>query len=310
MKKKRLIAAVLAAAILLSAVWLLGRLTRPKYSGDIPEGAMIAEYYSSEKDNDVIFLGDCEVFENISPEILEEKYGIRSYIRGSAQQLVWQSYYILEETLEYEKPDTVVYNVNALRYGETVSEAYNRMTLDGMNFSKHKICAVLASAGEDESILSYFIPLLRYHSRWSELQKDDFEYLFKEVHVSYRGYLEHTGIVPQEQLPSIPILKDPKLPEISMEYLEKMRLLCEANGVKLMLVKSPCQWPHWYEEWDEQITDYANAHDMCYINFIPLADEMDLDMSTDTYDFNYCNYRVSPLLCGVRKYEEPCSGKP
>ena len=47
-----------------------------------------------------------------------EKYGITSYIRGSAQQLVWQSYYLLEETLKYEKPKVVVFNVLAMKYNE------------------------------------------------------------------------------------------------------------------------------------------------------------------------------------------------
>ena len=78
---------------------------------EIPEGNLIEEYYKEEKKHDVIFIGDCEVFSNISPITLWEKFGITSYIRGSAQQLIWQSYYLLEETLEYEKPKAVVFNV-------------------------------------------------------------------------------------------------------------------------------------------------------------------------------------------------------
>ena len=53
---------------------------------------MIAEYYQEEKNHDVIFVGDCELYENISPQVLWDEYGINSYIRGSAQQLIWQSY--------------------------------------------------------------------------------------------------------------------------------------------------------------------------------------------------------------------------
>ena len=67
---------------------------------DIVEGAMIAEYYEEEKNHDVIFIGDCEVYDSFIPAVLWEEYGIPSYIRGSAQQLIWQSYYILEETLQ------------------------------------------------------------------------------------------------------------------------------------------------------------------------------------------------------------------
>ena len=47
-----------------------------------------------------------------------EKYGITSYIRGSAQQLTWQSYYLLEDALKHETPKVVVFNVLALKYNE------------------------------------------------------------------------------------------------------------------------------------------------------------------------------------------------
>ena len=47
-------------------------------------------------------------------------------------------------------------------------EAYNRLNLDGMKLSKEKIKAVKASMMDDENLIEYIFPLLRYHSRWSE----------------------------------------------------------------------------------------------------------------------------------------------
>ena len=61
---------------------------------------MTAEYYDETLDHDVLFVGDCELYENISPIKLWQDHGITSYIRGSAQQLVWQSYYLLEDALK------------------------------------------------------------------------------------------------------------------------------------------------------------------------------------------------------------------
>ena len=148
--------------------------------GQIVEGALIAEYYEETTKHDVIFIGDCEVYENISPITLWEEYGITSYIRGSAQQLIWQSYYLLEETLKIEKPKVVVFNVLAMQYNEPQKEAYNRMTIDGMRWSEAKVKNIQASMMEDEKFLDYVFPLLRYHSRWQELDKEDFIYLRSE----------------------------------------------------------------------------------------------------------------------------------
>ena len=114
--KKRII--ITACAILVTVILLgfLQALVRPKYT-DNREGALVGEYYNSTLDHDVVFVGDCEVYETFVPAILFEEYGIRSYVRGSAQQLPWQSYYILEDVFKNEKPKAVVFNVYSLKYG-------------------------------------------------------------------------------------------------------------------------------------------------------------------------------------------------
>ena len=91
MKKKRILIAVCAMLILVILLGLLQALVMPKYR-DNPEGALIGEYYGESGGHDVIFVGDCEVYESLVPAVLWEEYGISSYIRGSAQQLAWQSY--------------------------------------------------------------------------------------------------------------------------------------------------------------------------------------------------------------------------
>ena len=111
-RKKAVLTGIAAILVLAVALGLLQELLRPKYGyGNIPEGTLIADYYDEAGDHDVIFIGDCEVYENFSPITLWEEQGITSYIRGSAQQLIWQSYYLLEDTLRYETPDVVVFNV-------------------------------------------------------------------------------------------------------------------------------------------------------------------------------------------------------
>ncbi len=277
-------------AILLATVTLLGFLQAllvPKYMAfEQREGRLIAEYYDENTAHDVIFIGDCEVYESFTPPTLWEEYGITSYIRGSAQQLIWQSYYLLEETLKKETPKVVVFNVLAVKYGEPQSEACNRMTLDGMEWSASKIEAIKASMTEEEKFLSYVFPLLRYHSRWSEVTGEDFDYLFDTPTVSHNGYLMQTGTDPMIEKGEPMKLFDYTVPQISLDYLEKMRLLCEEKGVEFVLVKAPTNHVkyYWYDEWDAQIVKYAEEKDVDYYNLIPKEAEIGLDWSTDTYD--------------------------
>lgn len=283
-RKKKVIILALVLVVMLVALAALQRLFMPKYMSDIYEGAMIGEYYDDSENHNIIFVGDCEVYENISPVTLWEEYGLTSYMRGSAQQLIWQSYYLLEETLSYETPDVVVFNVLSMKYGKPQNEAYNRMTLDGMKMSASKIKSINASMTEEESFMSYVFPLLRYHSRWNELTQDDFKYYWSTKKVTHSGYLMRADIKPVGGLPKAPALQDYSFSENSYKYLDMMVDLCDKKGIQLVLIKAPSLYPYWYDEWDDAMEDYANEHNLKYINFLDCTEEIGIDFSTDTYD--------------------------
>ncbi|MCL2699488.1 MAG: SGNH/GDSL hydrolase family protein, partial [Defluviitaleaceae bacterium] len=148
-----------------------------------------------------------------------------------------------------------------------------------------KLRAVKVSRMPGESFLSYLFPLLRYHDRWRELTADDFKYFFgTNKRVSFNGYMMRSDVKPLGMLPRAPRLPDYSFSDKSWRYLDKIRQLCEANGIRLALVKSPSLFPHWYDEWDEQIRAYAGEHGLLYINSLAVIDEIGIDYSTDTYN--------------------------
>lgn len=284
-KKWKIALSILAVVVCFLLVFdFVSRLLSPKYMTDLKEGSMISQYYSEAGDHDVIFIGDCEVYANFSPMELYREYGITSYVRGSSQQLLWQSYYILRETLRYETPKVVVLNVNAMRYSEPVSEAYNRLTIDKMRWSKEKVGIIRASMTDEEDFLSYVFPILRYHSRFDELTKEDFTYLYKRKNNTYQGYLMNQNVVPVGALPAKRVLADYSFGDICWDYLGKIEKLCRDNGIELILIKAPSLYPYWYEEYDAQIADFARENSLAYYNFTACVDDIGLDFQTDTYD--------------------------
>ena len=272
---------LLVFALLLSFATAL---LQPKYMTDLEEGSFISQYYREAGGHDVIFIGDCEVYANFSPMEMYRHRGITSYVRGTSQQLIWQSYHVLEETLTYETPWAVVYNVNAMRYSEPVSEAYNRLTADRMRWSASKVGLITSGMMEEEDFLSYVFPILRYHSRFDKLTAEDLQYLLRVKDNTWNGYQMNTGIVPMESLPTKRPLPDYQFGDICYEYLDKMRKLCESKGVELILIKAPSQYPYWYAEYDQQIRDYAQEHDLEFYNFTEAVEEIGLDFWVDTYD--------------------------
>ena len=274
----------LIVLLLLGIFWFLNILVSPKYMESLVEGSMISEYYDTPKNHEVLFIGDCEMYANFSPMVLYEEEGISSYIRGSSQQLIWQSYGILKETLKYEKPKVVIFNVNAMRYSTPVSEAYNRLTIDKMKWSKEKIEMIFSSMTEEEDFWSYVFPILRYHSRIFELTEEDFTYLFQRRQNTFNGFLINQNVKGVESLPTKRPLTETKFADITYEYLDKIRELCEENNIELVLIKAPSLYPYWYTEYDEQIEEYASKYGLDYYNFLENILEIGLDYSVDTYD--------------------------
>jgi len=279
----RIIAAVLVFVLVFAA---LQRLLVPKYATNALEGGLIREYYKSTMDQDVIFVGDCEVYANFSTIALWEDHGITSFIRGSPQQLVWHSYYLLEDTLRNarQKPRIVVFNIMAMQYGEPQYEPYNRLTLDGMRMSPVKLRAIEASRLDDEDRLSYFFPLLRYKEHWRELGSEDFKYFFRDPQVSISGFMIRSDTVPVGFIPEPMRRADYKFSEKAYHYLERMVELTREHGIELVLIKAPNLYPYWYEEWDEQIVNFAETNGLLYINFLDHIEDIGLDWSVHSFN--------------------------
>lgn len=292
MKRLKTVSSIIAVLLVgVLAFGFLNRLLSLKYMGKGQEGGrMLGEYYKEAGDHDVIFLGDCDVYANFSPMELWRSQGITAYVRGSSQQFIWQSYYILEETLTYETPKAVVFNVNALQYGKDYyadpvrAEEQNRMTMDQLRLSPAKLAMIQASMTAEESVWDYIFPILRYHDRFDKLTAEDWQYIFETPDATFSGYLPNHGVKPMTAPPlAVPVGSSYDFPAECYEYLDKMAALCDKNGIELILVRSPRQMnPVWHGVMENRVKAYAEKHHLAYYNFGSI--DFGLDLSTDSYD--------------------------
>ena len=353
---RRVVALVLVVALFLS----LQELVAPKYASSLFEGSFTSAYYDEKADHQVLMIGDCELYENIDTMTLWDKYGITSYIRGNAQQLPWQSYYLLKEALKKDHPDVVIYSVLPLKYNEPQKEEYNRLALENMKWSLDKVAAIKASMTAEEHFLDYAFPIFRYHSRITQLTEEDWKYYGQKVNHTIAGYYMRIDTAPYElgtwgeendvgayTAAMKAVIEEnasadaddeegwsaeadeegwsaeaddeegwsaeaddegsdwsadaadedegwstdgdiadevEPLGDNAMYYLDKIRSLCEEKGIELLLMKAPSVSPMWYDEWEQQIVEYANTYGLNYINYLNLVDEIGIDFATDTYD--------------------------
>jgi len=283
---KRVGSILLAFVFFCAAFWGVQRLLMPKYMSRPFEGALTAEYYRSGFRNDLLIIGDCNVYQNISPALLWEEFGVPSFIRGNPRQLMWQSRAMLEDALRHETPRVVLLNIQTLMYGEPPhdNEPYNRMVFDGMPLRRAMWRSVRESMLPEESLLSYVFPLLRFHERWREISREDFRYFFRREQVSLNGFVMRADVMPAGWAPPPARLPDYSFGQQAVDALEEIVALCRDHEIQLVLFKAPSLLPHWHDEWEAWVVDFAERNNLVYFNALDLKDEIGIDYETDSFN--------------------------
>ena len=291
---KIIIRVCLIVALTGGLMYVLDGIFSPKYITENIDGNVTAEFYNVKTPIDAAYFGSSTVYDAIPADFLWHEYGIASYTRANASQTLWQSYYLIKDTLRTNRPQLITVDMSFMKYGEEfVEEPSNRKMMDGMRFSLDKIRCAKVSMWEGEDIYSYIFPVLRFHSRWNDLKDEDFRYAFKRPAVTYDGYIMEFDETEEDISYEPPEDEDRDFPEKAKLYLNKIIDLCRREDIDLLLMKTPTFANNWYPSYDRILTGIAEENENCeYLNFDYLRDELDLDIKKDYVDgFNHLNNR-------------------
>ena len=302
MNKKKLASALVFLLIFCLIFQSVQELLKPKWgegTGGARETLNANGFYSEPEDTiDVLFYGSSYCFFAVSPMKMWQDYGFTSYVRGSANQSMFLTYYTLKESLDYQTPKAVVIEIGQVvnEFDPVKDEWIARRGLDYLRLSPTKTEAILDLEIQDsqQSYMDYFFPLLRYHSRWKELGFYDFDYYNWEDHNSYKG--QYTGVsIYQYQWPEgfmAPTEEVYELPENSAAYLEKIAQLCQERDIELIFLKSPMDgWTYAMHNGVQQLADRYEVPFIDY-NLPENIEAIGLDPATD-FHYNQWHLRVT-----------------
>lgn len=278
-----------------------GKIFQPKWMyGDSPITLQVGGFYEEPEESiDVLLLGSCNMYNAFNPLILWEKYGVTSYVFGSSDQELWTSYYYLKEALEYQKPKLVVLETLFLTHGDAPNEFYNRRAADYMRLSSHKLGLINAyitieqewKEGQGDQIVepifnysNYVLPVLRYHSRWNELEEEDFEYWSeKKSYVTKGGtpVFRHTTYEYNRDYMA-PSAQSVVIKDKAYSYFSEIIELCKSNGIELVLVKSFSAY-FWNDAQHKAVAQLADEYDVPFLDFNVEFQSYGFDLDTDFY---------------------------
>jgi hypothetical protein len=243
-----------------------------------------------EESMDVIFYGSSNTYCTMSPLILWDETGLRSYVLSTQTQPLEASYLYMKQSFLSQSPKLVVLELSMVFESlEALDDEVLRDTIDPLPWKQGKaeLIRELVPKGERGS---FYFNLAKYHGRWSELDESSFDFSYRDGRDVHRGYVCFTPARPAvcAQL-SYEGVEPSQLLESNLQQLLRMRDLAAENGAELLLFISP------YEGAERDLADLLALHCFCEENDIPLIDynllydQLGFDGNTDFFDMNHFN---------------------
>jgi hypothetical protein len=277
-KKIRLLVSVLfTAALFVIGLCSIMFLTENKQSP-----IKYRDFYHKDEQYDVFLCGSSHMMNTVYPMELWKDFGITSYNIANSTETVATSYWVLKNALDYKKPKIVVLEIFLAGDVKVMSgnEAFLHNFFDELPFSQNKIDALKDLLPEDQSIAEYLFPFSTYHSRWAELQEMDFQ---KDRNLN-KGAGAMVGWFQGEE---VVFTKKKEAPsKTGVEYLKKIKELCDANDIRLVLLCSPYLAKK--AEQRKHNAYYEVAKELG-VDFLNLIDKEVVDYETDMFDRGHCN---------------------
>ena len=183
--------AMRAAGCIITVILTIGLLMWTVNLTERKESSNKYSDFFKDRDYDVLFMGTSHVINSVFPMELWKEYGITSYNCGGTSNYLPTTYWVLQNALDYVTPKVVV--IDCLRLADDEKCPYlarAHYSLDAFPLSKTKIDAIrdlMDNPGGNTALeaekaaniaQSPWLELLwdftLYHSRWNELEKDDF----------------------------------------------------------------------------------------------------------------------------------------
>lgn len=260
-------------------------------------GKLLEGLYNSSDPYDAVLMGSSHMNGGIDPNVLWKQYGITSFNYATGGQPIDVTYYLLKEVLKKHTPSVVVVDLYYIGmtnpYGET---GFISNALDNMRFSKNKLEAIQNCTPKKEW-LSYLLPVLKYHFRWSTLTPADFFYDSSSIYY-LKGFSAGTQRYGKQDITKAITDKKAEIPAKNLSYLYKFIELSKENGFQLLFVNMPCDYTEsnrssgWVNDCEAMFNTVADLCQKENVPFLDLCDRMDeigLDFSQDMNNSGHLN---------------------
>ncbi|MBR5535960.1 MAG: hypothetical protein IKU60_04855 [Clostridia bacterium] len=284
----------IAKAVLFIALFIVLYTGSREVLRDKSESEALGRIFSMPDETyDIILAGPSHIQYGVHPSVLKEKYNISACNTATAAQSIPTTYYVVKEMIERHTPEIVVVDLFCMFYPEVYfTPTRFHQAIDNFPMGKTKTEAILDLVDTEKS--EFFLNYMLYHGRWKSLTRDD--YVTKRVFDETKQALNVTTEFENNFVPLDKSIKG-EVPEIPLEYLEKLVRLCKDTDTELILTVIPYRADvdnndvtgEYQQSIYNTIEEYAAIWDVEFINLLHHLDSIGFDYKTDMAEFSHLN---------------------
>ena len=281
------------SCIILSTIYIFNVLRIFKLMDNQAYQAEVGFYNENKNSLDAVYIGGSNVYRFWEPPLAWGDYGIAVWNYSMSQLNAKPLPYLIKEIHKTQPETLFIISLNAFKILD-VNDVHIHRDTNYLNFSVNKIEMIYSLANEigykglDQ--LEFYFPIIRFHSRWSELNTWDFTRKIdglKGGHVDNRFLKTSIPVTEQYDI----IYEEAKLTAEQSALLEEFLEFLDDSGHKVLFVSSP-------QALGEDIKTYKHINRMATIiqehgypclNLINAIDETGIQPETDFYDNNHTN---------------------
>lgn len=252
---------------------------------------------------DILILGSSRAYTAYDPKIIDSITGLKSYNMGTASQDIIETYYMLEELLEHQKPSLVVYDF-FLPVADNVHYYYQIFSNASFFKSDKRKFNLIVNGYKSDGVINYLLPVIKF----KDYIKNDFLGLGETPNKEQnwdRGFHNTYITASKEDIKAFKPVSNLNNTNFDFEtfnlYFNKINNLLNQNGIKFMVIRSP--YPPSRLALDSNTDEHDIIAQACNKREIPLIDFntqfIGLFNDEDFMDHHHVNFNGAPKVSAI-----------
>lgn len=266
------------------------------HPGDNRNYQWIAGFYDEPEGSlDAVYIGSSTCYAYWNPLTAWEEHGIAVYPFTSNAQHFITTEYLIREARKTQPDALYIVNTNTIDSERMEVEKFHFL-LDYMPFSVNKLrltkylCDTAGFSAKES--LELYVPLYRYHVRWSDLNRSNFTMPLNGLKGASHYSIYWDDVIDLTELYNSADGRSP-LPDYIADAAVRLMDYCEREGVRILFVTVP------RVETEERIRELNELNAMLKargfdtLELLDRTDELQLDLTQDFYNEGHTNIHGS-----------------